>query len=56
MEMERVRMNEVDTREEIVKVFNRIIDKLNESDVINADIDVFNAEVAEFNKAVEKGA
>jgi len=53
--MQRVRINEVDSSEEVCKALNKIIDKLNENDLANADIDVFNAEVNEFNEKTAKG-
>jgi hypothetical protein len=55
--MERVRRTEVDSIDEVAKVFNRIIDHINLNDEHNAEVDVHNAEVDKFNKSIGmKGA
>lgn len=49
--MEHVTFGDINTDDEKVKVFNRIIDELAAAKTAN---DVYNAEVDEYNKSLEK--
>ena len=45
--MERVRASEVDSPEEVAKVFNKLVDHINEVDAYNAEVEEYNGETIE---------
>ncbi len=48
--MEKVRSGEVDTPEEVEKVLNMIIDKINENDDYNKTVEKYNGEIEKGDK------